>query len=30
MRIANALTAFFQRHGMQNQSAAYTNNLKSY
>ncbi|OJZ92194.1 hypothetical protein ASPFODRAFT_39496 [Aspergillus luchuensis CBS 106.47] len=30
MRIANALTAFFKRHGMQNQSAAYTNNLKSY
>ncbi|PYH69055.1 uncharacterized protein BO88DRAFT_453508 [Aspergillus vadensis CBS 113365] len=30
MRIANALTAFFQRHRMQNQSAAYTNNLKSY
>lgn len=30
MRIANALTAFFKRHGMQNQSATYTNNLKSY
>ncbi|GLI74230.1 hypothetical protein PoHVEF18_002465 [Penicillium ochrochloron] len=30
MKIANALTAFFQRHNMANQSAAYISNLKSY
>ncbi|KAL5361450.1 aromatic prenyltransferase [Aspergillus floccosus] len=30
MRIANVLTAFFQRHGMQNHSAAYIKNFKSY
>ncbi|KAJ5962799.1 hypothetical protein N7501_007740 [Penicillium viridicatum] len=30
MTIANALTAFFQRHNLTNQSAAYTSNLKSY